>query len=435
MRTSSSPGPDDFQKVLADAFVVQESEIETRSLSAVVELQGLIATGELDIDGAMTLIADRTRSVANATGSAIALLRGDQLTYRAGSGSSVDRVGRNVTAILSVSRRIQSKEEILRVEDAESDKRIEAAICRQFGARSLLILPIYDHRGLAGVLEVIFSDAHAFQDREVRTYRLMASLVGDAMSHAAQLGQKKVTVAAEQSAMDQQIEQAAPQLKGPPNDSEAKSEPISNPANRRAWRAHASVAKFPTRRQLVRIGSAIRQQAKHVPLYKRWTVAVVLAIVCWIAYRDRPPVSTRGTSVLQELNKIAQPPSSGSEKSSPSGESTQPATQVLAKEAKTTAATTPRWVRVNSNEVDYVADDVTVRHFTRTPAQRPAQVGHSRVKTMGDDVTVRYFGSAPLAPRLQLGNTQIHYVSEDGTVPPVRPKHATPGASEPPLQR
>jgi GAF domain-containing protein len=426
MRSSSSPDPDDFQKVLADAFVVQESEIETRSLSAVVELQGMIATGELDVDRAMTLIADRARDVANATGIAIALLRGDQLTYRAGTGSSVDRVGRNVTAVLSVSRQIQSRDEILRVENAHADRRIEAAICRQFGARSLLILPIYDHRALVGVLEVIFSNAHEFQDREVRTYRLMASLVGDAMSRAEELRQKKA--AAKHAAIDQHIEQAAPQLPVFPYDVGPKSEPISHPASRQARIGHALADKFPTRTQLVRIGSIIGQRAKNAPLYKRCTVAVVLALVSWIAYRDYRPVSARGDSALQESNKIAQPASVSSGNSSLSVESKQPATPVSTEVVRTTAATTPRWVRVNSNELDYVAEDVTVRHFTPIPARPPVQVGHSHVKTIGDDVTVRYFSSAQPTPRVQPGSTQIHYISEGATVPPVRRKYvAMPG--------
>jgi GAF domain-containing protein len=426
MRSSSSPDPDDFQKVLADAFVVQESEIETRSLCAVVELQGMIATGELDVDRAMTLIADRARDVANATGIAIALLRGDQLTYRAGTGSSVDRVGRNVTAVLSVSRQIQSRDEILRVENAHADRRIEAAICRQFGARSLLILPIYDHRALVGVLEVIFSNAHEFQDREVRTYRLMASLVGDAMSRAEELRQKKA--AAKHAAIDQHIEQAAPQLPVFPYDVGPKSEPISHPASRQARIGHALADKFPTRTQLVRIGSIIGQRAKNAPLYKRCTVAVVLALVSWIAYRDYRPVSARGDSALQESNKIAQPASVSSGNSSLSVESKQPATPVSTEVVRTTAATTPRWVRVNSNELDYVAEDVTVRHFTPIPARPPVQVGHSHVKTIGDDVTVRYFSSAQPTPRVQPGSTQIHYISEGATVPPVRRKYvAMPG--------
>jgi len=73
-----------------------------------------------------------------------------------------------------------------------ADRRIEAAICRQFGAGALLILPIYDHRASVGVLEVTFRNAHEFHDREVRAYRLMASLVGDAVNRAAALPQVQV---------------------------------------------------------------------------------------------------------------------------------------------------------------------------------------------------------------------------------------------------
>ena len=79
-------------------------------------------------------------------------------------------IGRQVTASLTVSADTTQRARILRVENAQTDTRIEAAICRQFGAHSLLILAIYQARALAGVLEVLFSEAHTFQDREVRTY-------------------------------------------------------------------------------------------------------------------------------------------------------------------------------------------------------------------------------------------------------------------------
>jgi hypothetical protein len=79
-------------------------------------------------------------------------------------------------------------------------------------------------------------------------------------------------------------------------------------------------------------------------------------------------------------------------------------------------------VRVGSNELDYVTEDVTVRYFNRPPAQPRAQVRYAHVKTIGDDVTVRYFGSEPLAPRVQPGNNRIHYISDDGTTPPARSK-------------
>src|SRR5205807_8136284 len=116
----------------------------------------------------------------------IDILQGDQLVYCAGSGSSAGYVRRRVTAILSISSQTKSKAEILRVENAQRDGLIEAAICRQFGAESLLILPVYDNRNLVGVMEVIFSDAHSFQKQEVRTYRLMADLLGEVIVRAAQ---------------------------------------------------------------------------------------------------------------------------------------------------------------------------------------------------------------------------------------------------------
>jgi hypothetical protein len=47
-------------------------------------------------------------------------------------------------------------------------------------------------------------------------------------------------------------------------------------------------------------------------------------------------------------------------------------------------------VRVGANEIDYIAEDVTIRHFeTRTPPHRSA-TGYKQVN-IGNDVTVRYF--------------------------------------------
>lgn len=198
-----------LQQLLANAFAVQESRINTQSLSAIMEVQRSVASGKLDLDGAMAHIVESARNVANATGVAIALLKGDQLTYRAGSGSSAACTGRQVTASLTVSADAKTNCEILRVENAQTDTRIEADICRQFGASALLILPIYHDRVLAGVLDVRFSEAHAFQDPEVRTYRLMAEQIEAALFHAAQLEQKK-NLAADLPPIPDTFEQITP---------------------------------------------------------------------------------------------------------------------------------------------------------------------------------------------------------------------------------
>jgi len=149
-----------FQMLLASAFAIQESGISRQSLSALVEIHNSITRHERQ--GILALIADRARMVANATGIAIGIITRDQLVYRAGSGCAAGYVGRQVTVVLSFSAHSGARKEILRVENAETDGRIEAAICRECEAKALLMIPIYRERVVAGVLEVLFSDPHIF---------------------------------------------------------------------------------------------------------------------------------------------------------------------------------------------------------------------------------------------------------------------------------
>jgi hypothetical protein len=472
MSSHSSLDPESFQNLLADAYVVQESGIDTRSLSAVLELQGLMAESELDVDRAMPLMAERARNVAQATGVAIAILQGDQLVYRAGSGSSAAYVGRRVTAILSVSRHTKSKAEILRVENAQRDGRIEAAICRQFGAESLLILPVYDNRNLVGVLEVIFSDAHSFQEQEVRTYRVMASLLGEVIGRAAQpQTQKAVT---EPSAIQPVLASIAPHPGIPKMEPPRVVQPTApapqsgfsilgltsesvsltrdpleslrsvaarltvNPTLRRAYRAAiASIAsirlpevrpeiRLPERHQLDRALSVVMRPVIRVPYYKRWVALTAVVLATWVAFRDHRPTPTAPTSAVASAKAVPQPSSSHSAASTavPAKASAIPALAVVPP-----VAAKPRWVRVGNDELDYVGQDVTVRYFGVKPAAQLAPA-HSRTKKIGSDVTVRYFSPIAASAPERIPNTQIHYVSEDAAAPKRTPTSTAPQSVE-----
>jgi hypothetical protein len=466
MSSYSSLDPESFQNLLADAYVVQESGIDTRSLSAVLELQGLMAESELDVDRAMPLMAERARNVAQATGVAIAILQGDQLVYRAGSGSSAAYVGRRVTAILSVSRHTKSKAEILRVENAQRDGRIEAAICRQFGAESLLILPVYDNRNLVGVLEVIFSDAHSFQEQEVRTYRLMAGLLGEVIGRAIQPQAQKA--ATEAPAIQPVLASIAPQpgtrKMEPPRvvqqtapapqsgfsilglTSESVSltrDPLeslrgvaarltADPTLHRAYRTViASISsirlpevRLPERHQLDRALSVVMRPVIRVPYYKRWVALTVVVLATWAAFRDHRPAPAAPTSASAKA--VPQPSSSPSAASTavPAKASAIPALAVVPP-----VAAKPRWVRVGNDELDYVGQEVTVRYFGVKPAAQlaPAQ---SRTKKIGSDVTVRYFSPIAASAPERIPSTQIHYVSEDAAAPKRTPTSTAPQSVE-----
>ncbi len=414
-----------LQKLLANAFAVQQSQMDKQQwLSAIVEVQGLIGRRELDVDGTMQLIVDRAQNVANATGGAIALFKGHQLVYRAGSGSAADYVGRHVMATLSVPADITGGREILRVEDAETDTRIQAEICRQFGAKSLLILLIYHEQSVAGVLEVFFSEAHAFQDSEVRAYRLMAGLIGEAMSQATHLEREKTRTAPRPAipnpavsnlivpnpALPSTVQQSPPQRAAVLNHPGSTLDPDRR-AIQQPFRTTTAVdGKWSILRQPAVLAATLLEQAKRGPWEgRRWNVAALLT--SWFVYNNRRPASSSGPSAVQTPIVVEpQSPVLRLKQVSANGTPTLQPAPVAVKPAGT-GRTSLRKVRVNENEVDYIGDDVTVRYFTPKPKPTTRRVrgGASEVAYIGDDVTVRYFKpkAAAVPPTQSIGAAPV----------------------------
>ena len=379
--------------------------MDSESLSAILEVHRLVTRGELGVDGAMHLIVDSARDVANAAGVAIGLLEGDQLIYRAGSGCSAACIGSRVTASLTVAANTKANREILRVENAQTDTRIEAAICRQFGAKSLLILPIYHHRALAGVFEVLFSEAHSFQDREVRTYRLMAGLIEAAMLQATRVeqGEQKENLTAEVPTIPYVSDGNTPQREVFLNEDGSTPDPKDEDAIYQRWGAAlAAGGKAPALRRRALAAMMMVQRAKEVASQKfRWNVALaavatVFGLTFWIAYGDRGPASPLRSSDPRSTER--QQVQVESMKPTPveaaSGTSKGQAAPSPVKEERP-ASTMVRRVRVGQGEVYYIGDDVTVRHFAHRPAAQHKQAVESRVAYIGDDVTVRYFTRRP----------------------------------------
>jgi hypothetical protein len=398
MTADSTIDPESFQRLLSNAFAVQESGMDTKSLSAIVELQRSIATRDLDVDGAMDLIVVRAQNIANATGIAIGLLQGDQLVYRAGSGSATTYVGQHVMATLCVSAHNAARREILRVENAQTDARIEAAICRQFGARSLLILPIYHDRIVVGVLDVLFNEGHAFQHREVRSYWLMADLVGEAMSYAARPEQKKA-LAADPSTMRRSIRLMRPQIEKSLTDGGCVPASATNRAIYQACgNSIGEAGMLPALRQSVWVAS---KRAKRVPLYKgRWeaavAVAAVLVIACWIGYRDRRPAPPSRASTLPGSNALQKQMPFVPAKRALVNSTPKPQSAGLDEEEERNAArTAPRRVLDSNTQVRYFSEDVTVRYFTPQPAPQRVLDRNNQVRHISEDVTVRYFTPQP----------------------------------------
>jgi hypothetical protein len=334
--------------------------------------------------------------VCNASGIAIALLEANQLVYRAGSGIAATDVGRHVPAVLSGCTPGKAGVEILRVENAQADSRIEAEICRQFGATSLLILPIYHAQAVAGVLQVHFIEAHRFLDEEVRTYRLMAGLVEEAMS-------RNVQRSAKESAKEPLIlvpaitqNRSQEQVSSLKDDSCVPVEVTpGRPSGEHVTTASTIFESTITESSIFDKWASMAMQWKAYwpPMGKLWQIGSAVAAVMSFAMaillvHGHHPVPTITGPALSAPSDTAGPiPQKPLSPTSPIDKS-QRATDGL----KDKIAPSPafRRVRIGPDEVDYIAEDVTVRKFTSIPAGRQTRTKLKEVN-IGQDVTVRYF--------------------------------------------
>jgi hypothetical protein len=369
-----------FEAFLANAFAVQQSGLDPQALSAVMEVQRFITISKFKVDEALSLIVDSLLRVSNASGVAIARLEGHQLVYSSVSGSAGTEIGRRLPAVLSACAQGEGKAEILRVENAQTDGRIQAEICRQFGATSLLILPIYAKHAVVGVLQVHFSEAHSFLEREVRAYRLMAGFAGDAISGTEPEIPEQAAVVPRPSDVLTRSLSRGPVLNDNRNDSAQVARVPSFLTQVLDW---DGLASFTT---------AAKQWVQEVRRFcsgNVWPtetigVTVLLVIALGFAHYYHPPSSIVGStpSTSNDIPVTFPSPVPANDRKRP--------------DRGTNDGMSPnaafRRVRIGPNEVDYVAEDVTVKYFT---ISHPRLQGRSRVRqvNIGDDVTVRYFAN------------------------------------------
>jgi hypothetical protein len=72
----------------------------------------------------------------------------------------------------------------------------------------------------------------------------------------------------------------------------------------------------------------------------------------------------------------------------PSNQASKPETAAGAAEETKSPSYEFKRVQVGPNEIDYIAEDVTIRHFTTKPARPRVRSGYKEVH-IGEDVTVR----------------------------------------------
>jgi transcriptional regulator with GAF, ATPase, and Fis domain len=141
-----------------------------------------IHSDEIDLEPAISVIAERAQSLTRATGAAIALRHGDEIVCRARTGRTAPDLGARLQTDSGISADCVRTGEVVLCHDAERNPRVDLASARRLGVRSILVAPLRHFRMTLGVFEVLSAAPYAFDHRDVATMQLLASMMVAAIS-------------------------------------------------------------------------------------------------------------------------------------------------------------------------------------------------------------------------------------------------------------
>ena len=203
-----------FQQILQAAYVIQkQNDLERRpsasepasSLAVIADTQELLRSKSYDVSAAGKLIIERLGKIISAKGSAIALISDDELTYCAALGSLRLLKGHRGPVANEVSDFLLQERTLNR---SASDARSEL-LGRQDD--SPVFFPIFHDGRIAAVMQLVFPKSEPIRKDQIQTCQLMAGLMGEVLSRAAELEWKQ-SLEYERATMLKALERLQPHL-------------------------------------------------------------------------------------------------------------------------------------------------------------------------------------------------------------------------------
>ncbi len=161
---------------------ITKNNQSVEDLSEVIDLQHEVANSPQSIEALMSLVCERSQTLARATGATVEMHEGDEMIYRACAGTLMSSLGLRLNAHASLSGLCVQTGEVLYCEDSEADPRVNREACRRVGARSMICVPLRHHQQNIGVLKVVSPVEKAFTEREISLLRLIAGVLSSSLS-------------------------------------------------------------------------------------------------------------------------------------------------------------------------------------------------------------------------------------------------------------
>jgi hypothetical protein len=156
------------------------------ALFAILEMRRRIREQALDLESAVDLVIARAQQITRCCGIAVGFLPQEiGCQFRAGKATS--RKELDFHGNLFQSRLVAG--EAVQLPDAQKHPFL-GATCRREGIGSLIMVPIFRNREVAGAMEFLFQQKHSFSAGEVMDLGLIAGVISDSLGVGTHIGVK-----------------------------------------------------------------------------------------------------------------------------------------------------------------------------------------------------------------------------------------------------
>ena len=153
-------------------------------LRAIIRTQTEIAASDLDLNARMQLIAERAQELTRSSAGVIELAEENEMVYAVTTGEAGPYLGTRLTMDSSLSGLCVMEGRVLRSDDTSDDARVDAEVCRQVNAASMICVPLVHQGETIGALKVYSPEPHHFDHGDVQTLELLSELIAAQLYHA-----------------------------------------------------------------------------------------------------------------------------------------------------------------------------------------------------------------------------------------------------------
>jgi GAF domain-containing protein len=162
------------------------------------DLEYRVVNGSLvHLDSPVRMVLDRAMGLTRASGSALALISDGRMQCHATMGAGVPGLGAQVSVERGLSGMSVRTGKAWRCDQVTGDPVVDLQACRSLGIQSLVVAPLVHLKNVLGILEVLSTEAYAFDDHDVATVQFLASLMVMTLTRQTGKGPASVLAAAE----------------------------------------------------------------------------------------------------------------------------------------------------------------------------------------------------------------------------------------------